>query len=88
MLGAARDNYQAVLEFEDNNNYDFALYKLGWVFYNQGEYRDSIGTFKKVVERTDEKLGFQKQALNDLIVAFAEIDQGWKEARAYLNKRG
>ncbi|MGM0555132.1 MAG: tetratricopeptide repeat protein [Myxococcota bacterium] len=88
MLGAARDNYQAVLEFENNNNYDFALYKLGWVYYNQGEFRDSINTFKKVVERTDEKLGFQKQALNDLIVAFAEIDQGWKEARAYLNKRG
>jgi tetratricopeptide (TPR) repeat protein len=88
LLGAARDNYQAVLEYKDNQNYDFALYKLGWVYYNQGEYRDSINTFKKVVERTDEKLGFQKQALNDLIVAYAEIDDGWKEARSYLGDLG
>lgn len=86
LLGASRDNYQAVLKFEDNPNYDFALYKLGWVFYNQGEFRKSVDTFKAVVERTDEKLGFQKQAVNDLVVAYAEIDDGWKEVREYLMK--
>ncbi|AWV88060.1 tetratricopeptide repeat protein [Bradymonas sediminis] len=87
LLGAARDNYEAVLKFESNPNYDFALYKLGWVFYNQGEYRKSVDTFKAVVERTDEKLGFQKQAINDLVVAYAEIDDGWMEVRDYLTKR-
>lgn len=87
MLGAARDNYEAVLKFKDNPNYDFALYKLGWVFYNQAEYRQSVDTFKAVVEGTNEKLGFQKQAINDLVVAYAEIDDGWKEVRDYLIKR-
>lgn len=87
MLGAARDKYQAVLKYKNNPNYDFALYKLGWVYYNQGEYRDSINTFKKVVERTDEKLGFQNQAINDLVVAYAEVDNGWKELREYFLKK-
>lgn len=86
MLGAARDKYLAVLEHEDNPNYDFAMYKLGWVYYNQGEYRDSVNTFKEVVERTDTKLGFQDQAINDLVVAYAEIDGGWIEVRDYLKK--
>ncbi|MFP4600309.1 MAG: tetratricopeptide repeat protein, partial [Persicimonas sp.] len=87
MLGAARDNYQAVLEHENDPNYDFALYKLGWVYYNQGEYRDSINTFKRVVERTDEKLGFQNQAINDLVVAYSEVDDGWIEMRKYFTEK-
>ncbi len=88
MLGAARDKYQAVLKHKNNDNYDFALYKLGWVFYNQGEFQKSVDTFKSVVERTNEKLGFQNQAINDLVVAYAEIPDGWKKVRKYfLEKR-
>jgi TolA-binding protein len=83
-LMIARDKYQEVLKHKDNDNYDFALYKLGWVYYNLGEFRDSINTFKKVVERTNEKLGFQNQAINDLVVAYAEVDDGWKEMRKYF----
>lgn len=86
MLGAARDNYQAALKYKNNANYDFALYKLGWVYYNQGKYQDSIDTFKSVVERTDEKLGFQNQAINDLVVAYAEVDNGWEQVRDYFLK--
>lgn len=87
LLGAAEDNYSAVLNHKGSNLYDYALYKLGWVKFNQGDFRDSVNTFKQVVERTDEKLGFQNQAINDLTVAYAEIDDGWKELRAYLMKQ-
>ena len=87
LLGAARDKYQAVLKHKNNDNYDFALYKLGWVYYNQGEYQDSIDTFKKVVERTNEKLGFQNQAINDLVVAYAEVPNGWEQVRDYFLKK-
>lgn len=87
-LMVARDKYQAVLKYKNNDNYDFALYKLGWVFYNLGEFQKSVDTFKKVVERTNEKLGFQNQAINDLVVAYAEIPGGWKKVRSYfLEKR-
>ncbi|MFW5966407.1 MAG: tetratricopeptide repeat protein, partial [Persicimonas sp.] len=84
MLGAAEDNYEEVLEYEDNDNYDFALYKLGWVHYNKGEYRKSIERFQAVVEQTDDTLGFQNQAINDLVLAYGEIDNGWKEMRDYF----
>lgn len=87
MLGLAKDNYSAVLKYKDNRLYDFALYKLGWVQYNLQEYRESVTSFQQVVERTDSKLGFQNQAINDMVVAFAEIDGGWKELREYLMKR-
>jgi cellulose synthase operon protein C len=86
LLGAAADNYKEVLKHPDNSNFDFARYKLGWVYYNQGEYRKSVDTFKAVVESTDEKLGFQEQAMNDLVVAYAEIDDGWLEVRDYFMK--
>lgn len=89
VFGLAKTNYEAVLGFSDYSFRAYALYKLGWTFYNQNEYRASIDTFKRVVEDKDDTLGFQNQAINDLLVAFAAVDDGWKEARAYfLEKRG
>ncbi len=87
LLGAAKDNYAKVLKYKSYPLWDYSLYKLGWVYYNQQEYRKSVKTFKAVVERSEEKLGFQNQAINDLIVAYAEIDGGWIEAREYLKKK-
>lgn len=86
VLGLARDNYKKVLEFQGNPLVDYARYKLGWVYFNQQEYRASIDTFKSVVASTEDKVGFQNQAVNDLVLAFAEVDGGWKEAREYLKK--
>jgi len=86
MLGLAKDNYTAVLKYKNNRLYDFALYKLGWVQFNLQEYRESIKAFQQVVARTDSKLGFQNQAINDMVIVFSEIDDGWKEARDYLMK--
>ncbi|MBA2661249.1 MAG: tetratricopeptide repeat protein [Bradymonadaceae bacterium] len=86
MTGAAKDNYVKVLNYKNFADYDYALYKLGWVHYNLGDFRDSVETFKAVVERTSQTLGFQRQAINDLVVAFAEIDNGWQEARDYFFK--
>jgi cellulose synthase operon protein C len=89
MTGAARDNYLKVLEHKNYNNYDYALYKLGWVYYNLGEWRDAVNTFISVVERTKNSAGFQNQAINDLVVAFSQLDNGWLEAREYfLKNRG
>ena len=87
LLGAAKDNYAKVLKFKDYQLWDYSLYKLGWVFYNQQEYRKSVKTFQAVVERSGQKLGFQNQAINDLVIAYAEIDGGWLEARDYLKAK-
>ncbi|GEM_PF-1265455 len=86
LLGAARDKYKRVLDYKNNPNYDYALYKLGWVYYNRSQFQQSVDTFKQVIERTNEKLGFQNQALNDLVSAYAEIPDGWKKLRSYLSE--
>lgn len=89
VFGLAKTNYESVLKFKDYSFFDYAMYKMGWVHYNQNEYRKSIDTFKKVVERKDDTLGFQSQAINDLLIAFAAVDDGWKEARTYfMEQRG
>lgn len=88
LLGAAKDNYSKVIRnHKDYDLWDYAVYKLGWVLYNQKEFENSVKTFKAVVERSSERLGFQAQAINDLIVAYAEIDGGWIEARKYLKEK-
>jgi tetratricopeptide (TPR) repeat protein len=90
LLTPAKLSYQAVLTFKGNPLYNYALYKLAWVLYNQNEYRDAVNTFKDVIEQVEKskmKLGFAGQAMNDLIVSWVEIDGGWKEARNYFLKR-
>lgn len=82
----AATNYNEVIAYEDYAFREYARYKMGWVHYNQQEWRKSIETFKAVVENPDSKLGFQGQAINDLVVAFAQVDDGWKEAREYFLK--
>ena len=86
LLGAARENYNAVLEYPNNPNYNYALYKLGWVLYNQKNYEQSIDTFHKVVDKTDAAVGFQKQALSDMVMGYAEVKNGWQRARKYYTK--
>lgn len=87
MLQSARDYYKKVLTYKNDPNFDYALYKLGWVYYNLNKFDNSVDTFKRVVERTEDKLGFQNQALNDLVVAYSEIPDGWIKLRDYLLER-
>jgi len=87
MLGAAQDSYGSVLKYKDPRLNDYAMYKLGWVLFNLSEYRESVNTFKAVVESSEKRVGFQNQAINDLVIVFAEIDGGWKEARDYLKAK-
>ena len=52
-------HYKRLAQDWDNPYFDMALYKLGWSFYNQQNYRDAISTFLmlieniNLVERTD-----------------------------------
>ena len=86
LFGQAQTNYEAVLAYEDYDFREYARYKMGWVHYNQQRYEESVATFKDVVESPDDTMGFQDKAINDLIVAFAQLDDGWKKARDYFLK--
>ncbi|MCC6621135.1 MAG: tetratricopeptide repeat protein [Deltaproteobacteria bacterium] len=88
----AKTNYEAIIQkFPDHGMFNYALYKLGWVYFNLAEFEKTIETFHKVIGsmkgREDKGLiQFREQALNDLIQAYAEVDNGWREARDYFKK--
>lgn len=80
--------YQSVMEYKTHRAYAFAVYKLGWCYYNsQGvketnpgdNLRKSISAFKLVVklaETNKDKKNFnlRDEAIRDLVMAFAETE--------------
>lgn len=89
----AKTHYEAITtQFRNHDMHDYALYKLGWVYFNLAEFEKTISTFQRVIEAIASKksdsglIEFRDQALNDLIQAYAEIDNGWREARTYFIK--
>lgn len=89
MTSAARDNFEKVLNYETYRNFDYAVYKLGWTHFNMGEHRESADRFMQVIASAEgsQTFGFlQNQAANDLMLALAELPEGWKEARDYFTQ--
>jgi TolA-binding protein len=85
----AKTNYEKIItNFKSSGMFNYALYKLGWVYFNLAEFEKSVDTFHQVVDivgsgDTRGMVEFKEQALNDLIICYAEIDDGWKDARKY-----
>ncbi|NUO54421.1 MAG: tetratricopeptide repeat protein, partial [Polyangiaceae bacterium] len=48
----AQQSYEEVIKYPppDNKLYGYALYKLGYVHWNQGEYEEAVDAFKKVID--------------------------------------
>jgi tetratricopeptide (TPR) repeat protein len=87
--------YKKATAFREAEKYSFALYKLGWCYYNVGEYDKAISTMKSVVsyamsqesEGEGNRLQLQEEALKDLVRFFAdagELDQAYD----YFSKLG
>ncbi len=85
--------YLKASTFEDSPKYSFALYKLGWCYYNTADYQSAIDTMKRVIdysmaqEQNSSQLQLQDEALKDLVRFFADADQ-MDEAIAYFTKLG
>ena len=87
----AKERYEAIINNHKRAGmFNYALYKLAWVYYNLREFEKGIDTFKKVVDvigasGSGTAIEFREQALNDLIRVFAEVDNSWVRAREYFN---
>ena len=86
--------YQKAATFTDSPKYSYAMYKLGWSYYNVGDYEKGIETMKTVVsysmsqtEQTQSNLQLQDEALKDLVRFFADAD-AMNEAIEYFTKLG
>ncbi len=86
--------YKRASSFTDSPKYSYAMYKLGWSYYNVGDYEKAIETMKTVVsysmsqtEQTQSNLQLQDEALKDLVRFFADAD-AMNEAIEYFTKLG
>jgi len=88
----AKINYEKIINnYKMSAMYNYALYKLGWVYYNLRELDKALDTFKQVVEEVSiggetGRIQLRDQALNDLVVVWAEVDENdaWEKAREYF----
>jgi len=86
----AQVNYETILnKYPKSSMYNYAQYKLSWVYFNMGEMEKAIDGFKMVVKavstgKSKGVIEFRNQALNDLVVCFAEVENGWETALDYF----
>ena len=96
------DAYKSAMKYKDNEIYPYAVYKLGWAFYNAEAKNDkqalenakhALTSFKLVVAlagqtgATRRNIDLKKEALNDLVMVWADIE-GVDDAWAYFSKLG
>ena len=91
-LDLALDNYKSAIKYKNADSYLYAVYKLGWTYFNLGDknkglnYKKSLSAFMLVVKLSDRSrrhsgFNLRKQAINDLVMVWAEtgsIDDAWR----------
>lgn len=85
----AIDAYKSAMRYKNEKAYPFAVYKLGWSYYNAAaksekdaaaNYEKSITAFKLVIKLGERdtavkgNLDLRKEALNDLVMVWAETE--------------
>ena len=84
----ALKNYQAVLNYKGTDSYNYAVYKLGWTYFNlpgksSDEHKDNLrrglAAFQLVVKLSDAPeasamlKGLRGEALRDMILVFVDL---------------
>jgi TolA-binding protein len=85
-LAKAEKFYDKVLEFPKARVYVYALYMKGWVYYNQARPQDSLETWFKVAQITqnDKKQGqLNRYAKKDFVRAYADVGAADKAYAAF-----
>jgi TolA-binding protein len=86
----AIESYKKVLDFKEHHAYPYAVYKLGWSYFNAAgtsektmaeNFKKSIAAFKLVVKLSDAKgeenrnFDLRDEAISDLIMVWAETEE-------------
>ena len=95
----AKQAYKKAIKYKGTKTYPYAVYKLGWAYYNSDAQTDifydqnmakALSAFKLVVRLSDkgrksQGLDLRKEAINDLVMVWAEIE-GVQDAWSYFSK--
>lgn len=83
----AQENYKKVLSHKSSRAYPYAVYKLGWTYFNipsrgtnpNENLTKSLSAFKLIVKLADDPKadkntkGLKEEALKDMVLVFAEL---------------
>jgi TolA-binding protein len=98
----AKANYKAAMKYRNSKVYPYAVYKLGWAYFNSKaanqrqttqNVNKAITAFKLVIKlaeldkRGNRNLNLRREAINDLIVVFAENERT-QQALNYFRRIG
>ena len=97
----ALDSYKNAMKFKESRAYPYAVYKLGWAYFNispkndreyQDNVRKSLAAFKLVIKLSDadrNRKGFnlRKEAVNDLVLVWSETGDV-ESALSYFRRIG
>jgi tetratricopeptide (TPR) repeat protein len=88
--------YKRAAAYKDTKIYTFALYKMGWCYYNVGEFGTAIDTMKELIAETDRRIeatggdtgiSLKDEALRDLVLFFSE-EGDLEAAKEYFTRYG
>lgn len=97
---AAFSSYTQVLRFSKSTVFGFALYKVGWCYYNLTQYRKALQIFARVILRargiqmnggkfSSREKSVLKEALRDYVVTYSQLKTGAAaDADADFNRVG
>jgi TolA-binding protein len=96
----AGENYKAVLKTPRSRIYPFAMYKLAWCSYRNGQPAVAISYLEKVIELSEEnvnqesedgkqvnKIRLADEAYNDLILFYPDV-KSFESASTYFERMG
>ncbi len=92
----ALQNYKRAAKYTESKIYTFALYKMGWCYYNVGEFSTAIDTMKELVAEQDRRIAasgenvgisLKEEALRDLVLFFSE-EGDLAAAKEYFTRYG
>ena len=101
-IDEAIENYKHAMQFRDSPVYPYAIYKLGWAYFNatpkgreqEDDFRNkTVAAFKLVIaisskdDHRNRNLNLREEAINDLIIVFADYERT-TEAMQYFAKIG
>ncbi len=88
--------YEKVEQFPKSSVYPYAVYKKGWCYVNQGDYKTALETFVSVVRMSTEgkvnvskaqKEALIKEAKKDIVKAYAHVG-GPEKAWEFFQRTG
>src|SRR5690606_36078547 len=90
---SAMGHYKLAIKYRRSQRYGWALFKLGWCYYNIGQYDNSLKFWQRTIAHSDRMGGkkglkLKEEAMRDIVFAYAELKKIDEAIRFYRRHSG